>query len=229
MQLEARVIAIESNRILLDRSPFFPGGGGQLADRGVIQVNDVSATVTGIELTDKGVWHSVDQEVGEPAVVWVRINEAHRNLQCELHTLAHIVNAIVFQEFDGALLTGAQLNENGTLRVDFDLPGVDNNRLRSLESVINETARADHPVSAHWMPWEQAEAEAGLFRAKSATPPRSADGLVRVVQIGDVDRQACGGTHVRSSGDCRPIRIMKIENKGRQNRRVRLGIVGLGC
>ncbi len=154
----------------------------------------------------------------------IRVDKHHRNLQSELHTLAHIINAIVFQAFDGALLTGAQLNSNGTLRIDFDLPGVDNDRLRALEEPINRAAQEGHPVTAHWMRWDEAEALPGLFRAKSAAPPKGADGMVRVVHIGDLDRQACGGTHVASTAECRPVRIMKIENKGRQNRRMRVGL-----
>ena len=74
------------------------------------------------------------------------------------------------------------------------------------------------------MDWDEAAREPGLFRAKSAAPPRNEDGTVRVVTIGELDRQACGGTHVASTGLCRAVRIAKIENKGRQNRRVRVAI-----
>ena len=225
--LDVKVLADEPDRIFVDQSPFIPGGGGQLADWGVIISDDVSANVVAIEVAQDGVWHSIDVATGEPDSVTLRIDEYHRRLQSELHTLAHVVNAVVFQAFDGALLTGAQLNDNGALRIDFDLPGVDNDRLRSLEKSINEAASADHEVSTFSMNWGDAEAEAGLFRAKSAAPPKSEDDTVRIVPIDDLDRQACGGTHVISTGHCRPIRIMKIENKGRQNRRVRVGIADL--
>ena len=222
--ITTQVIAHETDRILVEHSPFFPGGGGQLADRGTIVGDGDSASVVAIEIVPEGVWHSIDRSIENCKSVEIKVDEHHRNLQSELHTLAHIINAIVFKAFDGALLTGAQLADNGSLRIDFDLPGVDNDRLRALEEPINDAAQADHVVSAYWMPWDDAKSEHGLFRAKSAAPPKGSDGMVRIVQIGELDRQACGGTHVMSTALCRPIRIMKIENKGKQNRRMRVGI-----
>ena len=228
LALETVALAVEPGRVLLERSPFFPGGGGQHPDRGTLTTGDGAPfAARGAGVTGAGVWHALDGDgplprVGEP--VEARVDGAFRALQCELHTLAHVVNAVVFRAFDGALLTGAQLGEDETLRIDFDLPGVDNDRLRALEEPIDEAIAADHPVSAFWMDWDEAAREPGLFRAKSAAPPRAADGTVRIVAIGDLDRQACGGTHVASTGRCRPVRIAKIENKGRQNRRVRVAI-----
>lgn len=223
-ELTSKILAREAGRILVDHSPFFPGGGGQLADRGVIIGNGKSAAVSAVEIVPEGVWHTIEEPIYDCKYVEIRIDEYHRSLQCELHTLAHIVNAMVFKSFDGALLTGAQLGESGTLRIDFDLPRVDNNRLRALEEPINEAAQEDHIVSAYWMSWDDAKSEHGLFRAKSAAPPKGSDGMVRIVQIGTLDRQACGGTHVTSTALCRSVRIMKIENKGKQNRRLRVGI-----
>ena len=166
--LTAQVLALEESRILVDHSPFFPGGGGQLADRGVIVSNGESITVSAVEIVPHGVWHTIDQSIDDCEFVDIKVDENHRSLQSELHTLAHIVNAVVFKAFDGALLTGAQLGSNGTLRIDFDLPGVDSDRLRVLEEPINEAAQQAHEVSAYWMPWDKAKLEHGLFRAKSA-------------------------------------------------------------
>ena len=224
LSFAADVLSIEPGRVLTARSPFFPGGGGQLADRGAVVVGDAALSVEAIEVVDEGVWHAVSGMPADAPAVELRVDPAFRALQSELHTLAHLVNAIVFRAFDGALLTGAQLNADATLRVDFDLPDVDNDRLRALEGEINAAAAADHEVVASRMDWDEAAAEPGLFRSRSATPPKDADGTVRIVRIGDLDRQACGGTHVASTGQCRPIRIAKIENKGRHNRRVRVAL-----
>ena len=142
---------------------------------------------------------------------------------CELHTLAHIANSIVFQTFDGALLTGAQLSGDGTFRLDFDLPASDADRLRMLAGPINDVIRADLPIRAFLMSWDAANAVPGLFRSKAVSPPRQADGNVRIVEIGDIDQQGCGGTHLKSTGDARPVRILKVDNKGRQNRRIKVG------
>lgn len=90
---------------------------------------------------------------------------------CELHTLAHIANSIVFQTFDGALLTGAQLSGDGTFRLDFDLPASDVDRLRMLAGPINDTIRADLPIREFLMSWDAANAVPGLFRSKAVSLP----------------------------------------------------------
>ncbi|WP_348638250.1 alanyl-tRNA editing protein [Bradyrhizobium sp. ISRA463] len=156
--------------------------------------------------------------------VVLEVEPAFRALMCELHTLAHVVNALVYTRFGGALLTGAQLNADSTFRVDFDLPGADNEALRALEAPLNDVIRRDLPVSAVFMPHTEAQAIPGLFRSKAVAPPVGEDGLVRIVEILDLDRQACGGTHLVSTGRARPARIVKIDNKGRQNRRIKVAV-----
>ncbi len=78
-----------------------------------------------------------------------------------------------------------------------------------------------------WIARDEAERQAGLLRSRSVAPPPSADGLIRIVEIVGLDRQACGGTHLTSTGRSRAIRVLKIDNKGRHNRRVRYGLVAL--
>jgi misacylated tRNA(Ala) deacylase len=143
---------------------------------------------------------------------------------CELHTVAHIVNAVVYKKF-GALLTGAQLAEDESFRLDFDLPGVDSVNLRSFLGPVNDAIKSDMKIKTSYMPWETAHMETGTFRSKMVTPPPERDGSVRIVEIADFDRQACGGTHLRSTAEARTATILKIDNKGRQNRRVRIGLV----
>jgi misacylated tRNA(Ala) deacylase len=148
----------------------------------------------------------------------------------ELHTATHVLNAHVFLGFDGALVTGAQMLADGTARMDFDLPDADNDRLRAMEPALIRTVDDDLAVSAAYVPVEQARREHGLIRNRSVAPPPTVDGLIRVVEIAGLDRQACGGTHLASTGNLRRIRILKIDNKGRHNRRVRIGLVGApGC
>src|SRR5258708_10404202 len=142
----------------------------------------------------------------------------------QLHTDTHILNAFVFQTFDGALVTGVQMYEDGTARMDFDLPGADNDRLRSLEAPINDAIAQDLGVSVAYVPVAEAQAQHGLIRSKSVAPPPTADGRIRIVEIAGLDRQACGGTHLASTGGSPAVRILKIDNKGRHNRRVRIGV-----
>jgi misacylated tRNA(Ala) deacylase len=225
LTLETTIVDARPGAVVLARSPYHPGGGGQLPDRGRLAWHDGEARVTGFEVVDGVVWHILSESAtpSGDAVAWV--DPEFRAAQTELHTGAHLLNALVYQQFDGALLTGAQLGDDGTARCDFDLPDVSNDRLRALEGALNDAIRQDLPVRSTWIPREEAEAHAGLLRSRSVAPPPSPDGLIRIVEIVGLDRQACGGTHLTSTGRSRPIRILKIDNKGRHNRRVKYGLV----
>lgn len=224
LQLEADVLDARPGAILIERSPFFPGGGGQLADRGILRWSGGKLPVTGLARDERGLWHLVPGDSVISGKVMLEVEPAFRALMCELHTLAHVINALVYTRFGGALLTGAQLNDDGTFRVDFDLPGADNEALRALEAPLNDIIRQDLPVSAAFMAHTEAQAIPGLFRSKAVAPPVGEDGLVRIVEILGLDRQACGGTHLASTGQSRPARIVKIDNKGRQNRRIKVAV-----
>ncbi|MBW7968047.1 alanyl-tRNA editing protein [Bradyrhizobium sp. BR 10289] len=225
LELEADVLDAKPGAVLLAQTPAFPGGGGQLPDTASIHWSNGEALVRTMVPDERGWWHEFENGAEISGRVRVSVNPAFRRLMCELHTLAHITNSVVFQNFGGALLTGAQLSADGTFRIDFDLTGSDADRLRALAGPINDVIRQDLPIRAFQMPWDEAQSVPGLFRSKTVSPPRRADGNVRIVEIGALDRQACGGTHLGSTAQTRPVRILKVENKGRQNRRIRVGFV----
>ena len=179
----------------------------------------------GFETAGDRVWHLLEGPVEPSGTVHVAVDADFRAAQTELHTGAHILNALVYRHFNGALITGAQLGDDLTARVDFDLPAVDNDRLRALEAEINDVIRQDLAIRYAWLPLDAASAERGLLRSRSVAPPPSPDGTVRIVEIVGLDRQACGGTHLPSTGRSRPLRILKIDNKGRHNRRVKYGLL----
>ncbi len=224
LQLETEVIDTRPGAVLVARSPFFPGGGGQLADRGIIRWSDGRETVTGFEPDKRGLWHLFSSDAKPSGHVKLEVEPTFRALMCELHTLAHVLNALVYMRFGGALLTGAQLGADGTFRVDFDLPSADTDSLRALEQPLNDVMQQDLPVRTAFIPYDEAQAVTGLFRSKSVAPPPGPDGLVRIVEIVGLDRQACGGTHLSSTGQARRARIVKIDNKGRQNRRIKVAL-----
>jgi misacylated tRNA(Ala) deacylase len=224
LTLETTIVDARPGAVILAESPFHPGGGGQLADRGTIAWNGGETRVTGFETIDGRTWHLLADQVEPTGAVSVALDAAFRAMQTELHTDAHVLNALVYQQFNGALLTGAQLGDDGTARCDFDLPDVDNDKLRALEAALNDVIRQDLPVRYTWVPRAEAESQAGLLRSRSVAPPPSADGMIRLVEIVGLDRQACGGTHLTSTGRSRAVRILKIDNKGRHNRRVKYGL-----
>jgi misacylated tRNA(Ala) deacylase len=219
---DAVVVDTRPGAVVLSQSAFHPGGGGQVGDIGRIEWNGGRVDVTHIEQEGDIWWHALDDDTAEVlGDVRVTIDADHRLRVASLHTMSHVLNAFVFDEFSGALVTGAQITGDGRGRMDFDLPEVDNDRLRALEAPINEVIERAVTVTSTYVPVEEATPDSGLMRSMSVAPPPTPDGTFRVIEIDGVDRQACGGTHLSNTGQSRPIRIVKVENKGRHNRRVR--------
>lgn len=225
LTLETVAIDARPGRVSLALSPFYPGGGGQPADKGVLRWSGGEARVVGFEEIDGRLWHLLDSQAEIDGAVEAAVDPKFRQTMRQLHTDTHVLNALVFQAFDGALVTGVQMYEDGTARMDFDVPGADNDRIRALEGPINDAIRQDLAVTFAYVPMEEAQSEHGLIRSRSVAPPPTPDGKVRIVEIAGLDRQACGGTHLTATGASPPLRILKIENKGRHNRRVRMGLV----
>ena len=227
LTFEAEVLDSRPGAVVLSRTAFYPGGGGQPPDQGEIAWNGGAVAVTGIEQQGGRLWHLLAEPATLSASIEARVDPDFRFLMQQLHTGLHIVNALAFQAFDGALVTGANMAPDGTARIDLDLPGADNQRLRDMEPAMNDIVAQDLPVRTFAMPLAEAAREAGTLRSKAVTPPAQADGRVRIVEIAGLDRQACGGTHLASTGESRALRILKVENKGRHNRRVKIGLAAL--
>lgn len=223
---DAVVLDARPGAVLLDRSALHPGGGGQMSDRATLAIAGEILSITGVQPDGGGHWHVLDRDIvlplGERASI--RVDKPHRMVLAQLHTATHILNALVYQRFANALVTGAQINGDGTARMDFDLPQVENDALRALEPDINAVIRQGLPVEAVYLSEQEARATPGLIRSMSVAPPPAPDGRLRVIDIVGLDRQACGGTHVTNTAQCSPMLITKIENKGRQNRRVRIAL-----
>ncbi len=224
LEVSTEAVGAWPGKVALADTPFYPGGGGQLADKGLLRWSGGEAKVVGFEISAGRIWHLLEQQVELSGKVEAVVDAAFRQTMRQLHTGTHILNALVFQHFDGALVTGVQMYEDGTARMDFDLQGADNERLRGLDGPINDVIAQDVEVRLDYVPVAVAQAERGLIRSRSVAPPPTPDGKIRVVEIVGIDRQACGGTHLASTGASPPIRILKIDNKGRHNRRIRLAL-----
>ncbi len=123
----------------------------------------------------------------------MRVDAERRSRVAQLHTDSHILNALVYERFPGTLVTGAQINADGTGRMDFDLSEVDNDVLRGLDAEINDVIGRGVDVRSVYVDAAEADAVAGLVRSLSVAPPPTPDGTLRVIEIDGVDRQACGG------------------------------------
>ncbi len=222
---DAEVVDARPGRVALSRSAFHPGGGGQVSDVGSVETSAGAFEVTHVEVDGDRWWHVLaDDAALLHGAASVRVDAEHRLRVASLHTLSHVLNAFVFEEFEGSLVTGAQINGDGTGRMDFDLSAIDNDRLRALEAPVNDVIARELAVDAMYVSADDAETTPGLVRSLSVAPPPTDDGRLRLIDVEGLDRQACGGTHLANTGQASGFRIGKIENKGKRNRRIRFSL-----
>ena len=215
---ESRVTAVDDAGVRLDRTVFYPLGGGQPGDSGEI-VLDGGAALKIVD-TRKGAVDGEIVHVPEGPVdagivgsrVVARIDWERRHRLMRMHTCLHLLCSLV-----PAPVTGGSIRD-GSGRLDFDLPESTLDK-EDLTTRLNRLVAEDHPVTPRWISEEELDANPSLVRTMSVAPPRGR-GTVRVLDIEGVDLQPCGGTHVASSGEIGKVRVTKIEKKGRQNRRV---------
>ena len=228
LEFDTEIVDSRPGAVVLARSLLHPGGGGQVSDRAQLAFANGVAEIVDVAHESGRYWHILGTPIEASGAVHVAVDAAHRLRVAQLHTDTHILNALVFRYFAGALVTGAQIAADGTARMDFDLPEVDNERLRKLEPELNALIRAALPVLATYVSSAEAAATPGLIRSAAVAPPPTPDGRIRIIDIEGLDRQACGGTHLSNTAESGPVRITKVENKGRHNRRIRLALVDPG-
>ena len=215
---EAQVVRSDERGIVLDRTVFYPLGGGQPADVGSIRTRD--GRTFGVSDVRKGaaageILHLAPGAMlqqGEGVVVDIDWDKRHRHMR--MHTCLHLLSAVI-----PAGVTGGSVRYDSG-RLDFDLPDQALDRGR-IEEDLNELVAGGHPVTARWVSEEELAGRPDLVKTMSVKPPMGA-GQVRLLQIGQVDLQACGGTHVSNTAEIGRIQVVKVENKGAHNRRVTL-------
>jgi len=224
-QAEARVVAVSDQGIILDRTIFYPTGGGQPGDRGRLTWPGGAAEVTG---TVKGQGDEIILQVAEGTAlppegsgVTQEIDWDLRYRHMRMHTALHLLTVVI-----PLPVTGGQIGaEKG--RLDFVMPETPEDK-GALEEALNALIARDLPVTAEWITEAELDAQPDLVKTMSVQPPRGA-GRIRLVRIGaggdTVDLQPCGGTHVARTGEIGRVAIGKIENKGKQNRRVNISLV----
>ncbi|HKA67759.1 MAG TPA: alanyl-tRNA editing protein [Actinomycetes bacterium] len=206
--------------IVLDRSAFYPGGGGQPPDHGVLIWAGVQTRIVG---TRKGDDLFLLPAPGDPVpppgtTVAGALDDERRSTLMRTHSGLHVLCGTVFRDF-GALVTGGNM-EPGEARMDFNLPDIPPDFKQTLEAAVNTEIAADRPIEIRWLARDEALAIPDIVRTQDRFPPEMDQ--MRVVDIVGLDAQADGGTHVASTRQVGRIQIYKVENKGRQNRRVRI-------
>lgn len=223
----ARVEAVEPDpeggdrhRIRLDRTVMYATGGGQPHDTGHLAGLEV------IAVTSSGgdVWHTVEggpvPEVGTEVTVEIDWERRHRLMRT--HTALHVLCGVIWNEWR-VPVTGGNM-EPLSARMDFEFDPLPEGFAAAVERLVNDALEADHPIEVSFLPRAEAVLDEDLIRTKvSLIPDTVAE--IRVVDIVGLDRQADGGTHVHSTAEVGRVRVLKVENKGKGNKRVRLEIV----
>ncbi|MEV6520435.1 alanyl-tRNA editing protein [Longispora sp. NPDC051575] len=210
--------------IVLDRSAFYPGGGGQPPDHGVLLWQSVETRIVG---TRKGEDFYLLPAEGDPlppvgTAVTGAVADERRSRLMRTHSGLHLLCGVVFRDF-GALVTGGNM-EPGEARMDFNLPEVPADFKALLEASVNVEIAADRRVDVRVLGREEALAIPDIIRTQTnLIPPGEEE--IRIVDILGLDTQADGGTHVASTRQIGRIELVKVENKGKANRRVRIRVV----
>lgn len=213
-------VDVDDGRVLLDRTVFYPGGGGQPHDIGELVVGDDRLAVTRVAQDIKGVWHWV--EGGLPKVgtdLRGEVDWERRYSLMRTHTAMHALCGVIWNRFQSPV-TGGNMKP-GEGRLDFDIPGWDPDDRDPIESELNRQLDLARDVEVSFLPREEADLDPSLIRTKvNLLPPSLTE--VRVIDIVGLDRQADGGTHVDSTSEVGSVRVAKVESKGKGFRRIRL-------
>jgi misacylated tRNA(Ala) deacylase len=207
--------------IVLDRSAFYPGGGGQPPDHGVLLWQGVQTRIVG---TRKGDDLYLLPAEGDPVPppgtsVTGAVADERRSLLMRTHSGLHVLCGVVFRDF-GALVTGGNM-EPGEARMDFNLPEVPADFKARLEDLVNAEVAANRRVEVRVLPRDEALALPDIIRTQSNLIPAD-EAEIRIVDIVGLDVQADGGTHVAATGQVGKVQVVKVESKGKANRRVRV-------
>ncbi len=210
--------------VVLDRSAFYPGGGGQPPDHGVLLWGGVQTRVVGARKADDLVLLTApDDPVPAPGTrVRGAVEDERRTLLMRTHSGLHLLCGVVFRDY-GALVTGGNM-EPGTARMDFGLEQVPPDFKARVEEACNTEIAADRGIQVSVLPRAQAFAIPDIVRTATNLVPAEVE-MVRIVDIQGLDTQADGGTHVASTRQVGRIEVAKVESKGRGFRRVRVRIV----
>lgn len=216
----ATVVAVTPEvGIVLDRTVFYPRGGGQPGDLGAL----LRADGTAIPVADttygpdrEAILHHVGADCGlaEGDAVVARLDWARRLSRMKIHTALHLLSVVLPYP-----VTGGSIGD-GEGRLDFDIQEAGLDRQEVAER-LNALAARDAAVTFRWITDGELDANPGLVKTMSVKPPRGS-GRVRLVEIAGIDLQPCGGTHLRRTGEIGPVEVTAIEKKGKQNRRVRI-------
>ncbi|MEM5802226.1 MAG: alanyl-tRNA editing protein [Candidatus Aenigmatarchaeota archaeon] len=216
-EFDAKVLEIQDNKIILDQTCFYANSGGQIADTG--KINGIKV-LDSVYDENENIVHVLENEpdfqVGD--IVHGKIDWERRYNIMKLHTSAHIISAVLVKNFGKVLFTGSQIYPDRA-RMDFNIEKLDEQTARFIEEKANEIVKMNLPIFTRIITKEELESNPNLLRLADVSHYEKFK-VLRVVEIKDLDAQLDGGTHVKSTGEIGRIKIIKRENKGKNNRRI---------
>jgi len=217
---EATVLEVGPQGVVLDRTVFYARGGGQAGDTGWLRWDGGEVRVADTLRVEGRPAHVVE---GDPPRAGTRLNAEidwdRRHVLMRTHTALHALSGVVWRHH-GAKVTGGSM-DLGVARMDFELDRISADFGREVEAVLNRELGQDRPIRVLFLPRQQALADSDLIRTKINLIPERVD-PIRVIDIEGIDRQADGGTHVRSTGEVGRVRVVKTESKGKAFKRMRI-------
>ena len=219
-EFDASVRSSELNLVTLDRTAFYPTGGGQPNDTGIMKWDGGESKVVDVSKKAGIALHKVEGDAPpQGATVHGVVDWDRRYVFMRYHSALHVLCGLVYHMY-GGLVTGGQISLDKA-RMDFDLQDLSTERVREIQEECNKVIQAARPISVRFLPREEAMKHPDLIRTKiNLLPPEIAE--VRVVEIEGLDVQADGGTHVENTREIQGIKVVKTANKGRINRRMEI-------
>jgi len=212
-EFQTLIKLVEEDKIITEESIFYAQSGGQPGDKGSMEINGQKVNVINTIKHELGIAHVIDQTLenssGEVKGV---IDWDHRYRLMRMHTSMHLLCAAL-----PYYVTGGSIGLEKS-RIDFDL-GEETFEFETLNKIINEFVQQAHPISYQWITNEELDQQPELVRTLSVKPPRTSD-KIRLVKIGSIDLQPCGGTHVANTQEIGEFQFIKYESKGKMNKRV---------
>ncbi|HEX2183192.1 MAG TPA: alanyl-tRNA editing protein [Rubrobacteraceae bacterium] len=218
-EFEARIVELSGREVILNRTAFYPGGGGQPPDKGALGVGPVRASVVDARREGGEVVHVLDNPIPETVrELKGELDWERRYGHMRHHTALHVLSGVIWRNFE-AKVTGGQMRADRA-RMDFSFPGEwTTDVVGEIERLTNEALASERPVRVYGLPREEALKNPDLIRTQVNLVPERVR-VIRIVEIEGLDTQADGGTHVANTGEVGQMEITGHKSKGRQNKRV---------
>lgn len=218
-EFEARIVKNAGRELTLDRTAFYPGGGGQPPDKGQIGVGPVRANVVDVKRREGEIVHVLDAPIPETVEdITATLDWDRRYAHMRYHTALHVLSGVIWKSFS-TKVTGGKMKAEGA-RMDFSFPGEwTSEAVGEIKRLTNEALSGDHPVRVYELPREEALENPDLIRTQVERVPEQVK-TVRIVEIEGVDTQADGGTHVSDTKEVGEMELTGHKSKGRQNKRI---------